>query len=381
LSGDQSGGPADRGEDPQPDEQTTSEVRIPSDPSPPEPPPDVAGTVAGESPDPVPPAEGEPDPWPALANVGTEDTWDGAFDPPAYELAQDAPPAPGPGTAAPRGTAPRPGAAALETDRRVAPQPEERQGEQARPSVPMAAAVPPPPPPLIPAPGTPPVGVPQLMVAGPPPHLPPPRSSGRQPKILIAAGVVVAVVLAGALFVVLSAGGGSERPAVVPARTGATAPPGSAAPSSSAPPGSAPAPGGPAAPTSGPGAPSAPEPGAMTPQPTGVPAAPRQVPGGPAVRYQTVQQDPGYFEGTVTFTNQTGAPMHAWELSFTYPGANVKNIWDAVLVRGGDHPVIRSTQTADAIPPGGSLEVRFGAEGSPSAPGDCLLGGRPCSFA
>jgi hypothetical protein len=96
------------------------------------------------------------------------------------------------------------------------------------------------------------------------------------------------------------------------------------------------------------------------------------------VSYRTTQREPGYFEGVLTLTNPTGAPLNGWQMSFGYPGADVKNIWGGVLVQGGANPVIKGDPAAGPIPAGGTVQVRFGAAGRPSAPRGCTLNGKPC---
>jgi hypothetical protein len=107
-------------------------------------------------------------------------------------------------------------------------------------------------------------------------------------------------------------------------------------------------------------------------------------PAGPAlskgrfVSYNTTQREQGYFEGVLTVTNTTGAPMNGWRMSFSYPGAQIKNIWGGVLVQGGANPVIKGDPAAGPIPAGGTVRVRLGAAGRPSVPRGCTLNGKPC---
>ncbi|HEU5028970.1 MAG TPA: cellulose binding domain-containing protein [Spirillospora sp.] len=101
---------------------------------------------------------------------------------------------------------------------------------------------------------------------------------------------------------------------------------------------------------------------------------------GNGITYQVVQRDDGYFEGRFVITNRTGRPMAAWRLSFDAPGADVRTVWDARLVRAGAHPVIENADGADPIPPGGTMDVQFGASGAPAMPGACLLNGAACGL-
>lgn len=121
-----------------------------------------------------------------------------------------------------------------------------------------------------------------------------------------------------------------------------------------------------------------------TPGKTRVPASGRPAPGsvatGSSITYRLVQQDDGYYEGRFVITNRTGRPMRTWRVSFDAPGADVRSVWDARLVQGGAHPVIENADGADPIPPGGTMDVQFGASGVPAAPRACLFNGAACGF-
>ncbi|MDL4818767.1 cellulose binding domain-containing protein [Actinomadura opuntiae] len=126
------------------------------------------------------------------------------------------------------------------------------------------------------------------------------------------------------------------------------------------------------------GGPSARRPAQSSPT-LGAPTPSGPVVNGAGVTYQLVQQDEGYYEGRLVITNRTGRPMNAWRISFDAPGADVRNVWNGRLVRGGPHPVIESAG-ADPIPPGGTLDVEYGASGVAAAPRHCLLNGAACGF-
>ncbi|MBA9007312.1 cellulose binding domain-containing protein [Thermomonospora cellulosilytica] len=204
----------------------------------------------------------------------------------------------------------------------------------------------------------------------------------RAPKaLLLVAGVIaLALVVTGAALGLVALSGdddGGEAAGTKPTSWNAapTAPPGGSAPpnpGTGTPPGTAPAPTD--APTAG-----APAPGPPTQ------AAPPRTPIGPVLTgdgltYQLVQQDPGYFEGLVVITNRGSAPVTDWSITFQINGANVKNVWGGRLVRGGTSVEIRNLDGAPAVGPGATWEVRFGAEGTPAQPRDCLFNGRSCGF-
>ncbi|TDC19484.1 cellulose binding domain-containing protein [Actinomadura bangladeshensis] len=238
----------------------------------------------------------------------------------------------------------------------------------------------PPPPYAMPSPGLP---------AGPPPGetapampsggVPPSRS--RRPMALVAVIAAVVVLAAAAVVVLLLTRGGSDGGGK------AAAPPSPAAstPVEAGGPTDGPAPAGPGAspPVEAPAAPpAAGQPPAGRP---GTPPPATTAPIGPLVEgegitYQLVQRDEGYFEGRMVITNRTDRPMKTWKLTFRAPGADVKNIWGARLVHGGEKVEIRNLDGVPAIPPGGTWDVQFGAAGPASTPKGCELNGRTCGF-
>jgi hypothetical protein len=215
-----------------------------------------------------------------------------------------------------------------------------------------------------------------------------PPGPGRSGRLLVALGAVFAVVLAVSLAALLWPGGGGKRPV---AAVTASVPSAAASASAPASPGDGPSGGTPApqvpAPSGGTGSGSPPRGAIVTPgpagsAPVGAGAVPEGVvpPNGLAMPYRTVQQDQGYFEGTVTVTNRTSAPLSGWELSFGYPGAQVRTVWGGVLLRGGSQVIIGADPAAGPIPPGATYVVRFGAGGVPSTPVGCRFAGRECGF-
>jgi Cellulose binding domain len=103
-------------------------------------------------------------------------------------------------------------------------------------------------------------------------------------------------------------------------------------------------------------------------------------PVGPKLRYRTVDRETGYFEGTIAIVNPGTRPMNAWTLTFTYPGADIHNVWEAVLQRRGQTVTIVNAMTAAPIAPGRSFEVQFGGAGRPAMPTGCRLNNAPCVF-
>ncbi|KAB2357578.1 cellulose binding domain-containing protein [Actinomadura montaniterrae] len=209
-------------------------------------------------------------------------------------------------------------------------------------------------------------------IAGPPPAaMAPPGLAGSAPKpphgkgpvwpqrfaVLLALAAAVLVMAVALAAVSLLSGDGSDGGDDPDLRAPATRTPGSRAPGKS-----------PAA--------------SPTTQRPGARPAPRvgTVVTGNGITYQVVQRDDGYFEGRFVITNRTGRPMAAWRLSFDAPGADVRTVWDARLVRAGAHPVMQNADGADPIPPGGTMDVQFGASGTPAMPGACLLNGAACGF-
>ena len=238
------------------------------------------------------------------------------------------------------------------------------------------------PPPHEPSPhGTPPPMLPSA--ASPSGGLPPDARGGSRRSLVLAALAAGVVLLAATGVVVLFfVGGPEERPtaggspaASVPATGGG----GNPAPTASGGPTGSGAPAAP--PSAGPsgGPPSAP-PGqqpASPPAPT-APVGPVQQ--GNGITYQLTKQDEGYFEGHLVITNRTGTPMNTWKLAFTTPGAVVKNVWGAKIVKRGELVELANLDGAAAIQPGATWDIRFGASGPKTDPQACWLNGKACGF-
>ncbi|GAA2726030.1 cellulose binding domain-containing protein [Actinocorallia aurantiaca] len=102
---------------------------------------------------------------------------------------------------------------------------------------------------------------------------------------------------------------------------------------------------------------------------------------GVEVTYRTVEVSDGYFEGEVTLTNGTGAELKDWTLSFTYPGASIRNVWAGHLwTRDDGTVVVTGDENTASIPEGASATVRFGGSGTPSGPQGCTLNGSACGL-
>lgn len=323
--------------------------------------------------------------------------------PPVQEATADQQ-APAPGTASDPATAPPPEEQATADQHAAAPVPPApapaeapwteqfaAEGESADPANPAFAYAMPGPPPQGSAPpqeGTAPAMPPAASPSGgvlPGPSGPTgPSGSGRRPILFVAlaAGVVVLLAAAGVTVLLLTSGSDKEEPTTTSPSPAASAPAaqgGGPAPTTSG--GAAPS-GAPAAPPAGgpTGGPAGPPAGGQPASPP-VPTAPiGPVKQGDGITYQLVQQDEGYFEGRMTITNRTGKPMKTWKLTFGTPGAKVKNIWGAELVKGGEKAEIKNLDDAPPIPPGGTWAVQFGAEGAATTPKGCKLNGEACGF-
>ncbi|NRQ40649.1 carbohydrate-binding protein [Nonomuraea sp. NN258] len=85
------------------------------------------------------------------------------------------------------------------------------------------------------------------------------------------------------------------------------------------------------------------------------------------------------FEGKVTVTNGTSAPLN-WNVQFDVPaGHSIPSAWDAVMTRSGQHYTFTPPSWAGALAAGASTS--FGFNGSPgNFPGitGCTLNGSPC---
>jgi hypothetical protein len=202
--------------------------------------------------------------------------------------------------------------------------------------------------------------------------------------LLALAGAAAVIVLVGAVMAVLSAGsGGDAKPKAEGTPSGGAGPgsasaspaPSASATSADATPSARPkrtsGSGGSSGGSSDGGAGSAPTAGSGT--------------GGSATGvtfpYRIVSQDQGYFEETVTIVNRSGHEWSSWQLSFTVPGANVRDIWGGLLAQGGSHAIVRSDPLKGVVQPGDSFEVTFGASADTVvAPANCRFNGSPCTF-
>ncbi|POM24606.1 Cellulose binding domain protein [Actinomadura rubteroloni] len=261
----------------------------------------------------------------------------------------------------------------------------------APPPVPVVAAGAAPPPPRPEVPGPPaahaaPLPVPPVGHAAPPPDatlapglapVPPPGPSGGRRGLLIGGGaalVLLLLIVGGVLVFANRSGDGTPKggasvaaPPASPSGTASEEPGAPVAEPTGTPPVVTPTVGEPGV---------EPTPGEPTP---GEPPAP-VVTGSGGVTYQLVEQDAGYYEGRIVFTNTTGKPLAKWKLTFSAPDGNVKNVWGGRLVHGGAKAEIQQAPGAAPIPAGASFEVRFGVEGTPATPRDCRVNGRSCGF-
>ncbi|MBO2454910.1 cellulose binding domain-containing protein [Actinomadura barringtoniae] len=222
------------------------------------------------------------------------------------------------------------------------------------------------------------------------PSPPPGSGSGKGARrgVLILGAVGAVAVLAGAAVgtIVLSGGKDSDKktasastPSVSPT-TGASGSPtkaGTPSPTTSATPGASGAPVPSAVPTV-PGQSGAPTAPAVPGQPTTAPVGP--VVTGKGITYQLMQQEEGYYEGRLVITNTSNKPMKGWKITFDAPKNDVKNLWGGRLVHGGDKVEIQSEKGAEAIPPGATWAIQYGAAGSAANPKGCRVNGKPCGF-
>jgi chitinase len=101
---------------------------------------------------------------------------------------------------------------------------------------------------------------------------------------------------------------------------------------------------------------------------------------GPTATFTKVSDWGTGFEGKVTVTNGTSAPMNGWNVQFDLPsGFSIASAWDAVQSSDGRHYTFTSPSWAPALAPGASAS--FGFTGSPGDfPGisGCTVNGVPC---
>ncbi|QUQ64202.1 lytic polysaccharide monooxygenase [Kutzneria sp. CA-103260] len=79
----------------------------------------------------------------------------------------------------------------------------------------------------------------------------------------------------------------------------------------------------------------------------------------------------GGFQGQVTVTNSTSAPIGSWDASWTLPdGENVSSVWNGALSRSGSLATVANASWNGQLAPGASTTFGFTADypGTPAVP-------------
>jgi cellulase/cellobiase CelA1 len=100
------------------------------------------------------------------------------------------------------------------------------------------------------------------------------------------------------------------------------------------------------------------------------------------VNYTVSDQWPGGFNANVTISNQSGAALNGWELTWTFPAdQRIINLWNGKVSQSGADVVVTDAGWNAQVPAGGTVEFGFQAifSGTNSLPTAFALNGEPCN--
>ncbi|GGT49323.1 cellulose binding domain-containing protein [Actinomadura citrea] len=100
-------------------------------------------------------------------------------------------------------------------------------------------------------------------------------------------------------------------------------------------------------------------------------------PDGLVIGFRVASRTPGGFKATATIANKGQRPVTAWALAFKISNAPVTAVRGATVVRIGQVAFVRGRT---AIAPGGTVQIVFAAQGTPSRPSSCVLNKLPCTL-
>jgi cellulase/cellobiase CelA1 len=103
-----------------------------------------------------------------------------------------------------------------------------------------------------------------------------------------------------------------------------------------------------------------------------------------AVHYAVNSSWPGGFSSTLTMTNNGGAAINPWQLTFTFPasGEGVQGGWDGTWSQSGQQVTVSAASWNAAIPAnGGSVSIGFNGvdTGQDPAPTALYINGTVCA--
>ena len=99
------------------------------------------------------------------------------------------------------------------------------------------------------------------------------------------------------------------------------------------------------------------------------------------VSFRATSRSATGFTATATIKNGGTRAVKGWTLLFRISDARVQTASNAVLVKPGAAPTLRSPANAPALAPGQSVRVTFTAQGKASKPTVCSFNGAPCTVA
>jgi len=100
-----------------------------------------------------------------------------------------------------------------------------------------------------------------------------------------------------------------------------------------------------------------------------------------AVRYQTLQQDGhGDFSGQIVIDSRPGHPLRNWTFQFTYPDAQIMEVWAGSPVPHDAHSATVTAQGGSGWAGASQVQITFSVSGPAGPPAGCTFDGHACRY-
>ena len=97
------------------------------------------------------------------------------------------------------------------------------------------------------------------------------------------------------------------------------------------------------------------------------------------VRYLVDGQSFGEFQGQVQVVNDGTQPIANWQIVIALPDDTVTAVQNAGGLVSHGILLLQPADVAEVVPPGGTLNVFFAAEGAETTPAACAFNGFACA--
>ena len=97
------------------------------------------------------------------------------------------------------------------------------------------------------------------------------------------------------------------------------------------------------------------------------------------VRYLVDSQSFGEFQGQVHVVNDSTQPIANWQIVIALPDDTVTAVQNAGGLVSHGILLLQPADVAEVVPPGGTLNVFFVAEGTETTPAACAFNGIACA--